>query len=73
MALTFETKPVATIKATDSVTGTATRTINGVTTASTTPQNAATQINKLLGVAGKGVIANENMTRVITEEAVDNV
>lgn len=69
MAYVFNTKPVATIKAkvtgsTDSVS------IPGVTTANTTPANAAAQINKILDLAGKAVTA-AGMTRTQTEEAVD--
>ncbi len=71
MSLIFQTKPVATIKgrATNS---TDTVTINGVTTASTTPANAAAQINKILGIAGKSIAGDEYMTRVQTEEVVDD-
>lgn len=71
MALVFDTKPVASIKAKDA-TSTNMYTIPGVTTASTTPANAATQINKLLAVGGKAIVADSNMKRVITEEAIDN-
>lgn len=71
MALVFQQKPVATIK------GKATNsqdvyTINGVTTASTTLANAAAQINKILGCVGRSIAADENMTRALTEGAVDN-
>lgn len=71
MSLVFQQKPVATIKgkATNSQD---TYTINGVTTASTTPANAAAQINKILGCVGKSIAGDENMTRVSTEEVVDN-
>lgn len=71
MALIFQNKPVATIKA-KSATGQTMYTINGVTQASTTPANAAVQINKILDIAGFAVAADENMTRTITEEVVDN-
>lgn len=70
MSLTFETKPVATITA-KSATSADTFTLKGCTTASTTPDNAAAQINKLFGIVGKSVAA-AGMTRSITEEALDN-
>ena len=47
--------------------------INGCTTASTTPENAATQINKLLDIGGKAIVVNEKMYRDSKEEAVNNV
>lgn len=71
MALIFQNKPVATIKA-KSATGQTMYTINGVTQASTTPANAAVQINKILDIAGFAVAADEYMTRTITEEVVDD-
>lgn len=66
----FQTKPVATIKA-KTVGSTETTTINGVTTGNTTPENAASQINKVLNIVGKE-IGTSGMIRVQTEEAVDN-
>lgn len=71
MSLVFQQKPVATIKG-KSTTSTETFTINGVTTATTTPANAAAQINKILDVAGKAIAGDEYMTRVSTEEVVDD-
>ena len=70
MASTFNFKPVATLKA-QSATSTDMFTIHGVTTATTTPDNAATQVNKILGIVGKSVITDK-MTRTITEEATDD-
>ena len=70
MASTFNFKPVATLKA-QSATSTDMFTFQGVTTANTTPDNAATQINKILGIVGKSA-TTEKMTRTITEEAVDD-
>lgn len=69
MAYTFNTKPVATIKA-KQVGESADITMPGVTTASTTPDNAATQINKILAVAGREISAN-GMIRTQVEEAVE--
>lgn len=70
MALAFNNKPVATIKA-KAADGTEIITISGVTTAATTPENAATQINKILDIGGRAIVADENMTRIRTEEAVN--
>ena len=70
MALVFNTKPVAVIKA-KQVGDSSAINIPGVTTASTTPANAATQINKILAIAGKEIGAT-GMTRTQVEEAVDN-
>ena len=69
MAFVFNQKPVATIKA-RSTTSTDTFTINGVTTVTTTPLYAATQINKILAIVGKSVGA-EGMTRSIYQEAIE--
>lgn len=45
----------------------------GITTSETlTPEAAATQANKLLGIVGYDIIANTKMTRNITEEAIEN-
>ncbi|MBQ3434103.1 MAG: hypothetical protein IJG24_03550 [Selenomonadaceae bacterium] len=71
MAYTFDTKPVATIKA--KITGTADSvTFQGTNPAETNPETAAAQINKILNrVKGKTVTA-DGMTRTRTEEAIDN-
>lgn len=71
MALAFENLVSATIKAKDA-TSTDMFTIPGVTVGSTTPANAAEQINKLLAIGNKAVVADVNMKRVITQEAIDN-
>ena len=71
MSFAFAFKPVATLKA-KSATSTDMLTFHGVTTATTTPVNAATQVNKILEIMGKAVVADENMTRTITEESVDD-
>lgn len=70
MSFTFKEKPVATIKANEAGTTNQIQ-IGGVTTGTTTADNAAEQINKIFGVVGKSVSA-DGMTRVRTEEAVDN-
>lgn len=71
MALSFNTKPVATLKAKLS-NSTSLISIPGVTTANTTPANAAAQVNKLLGIGGKAIVADTNMKRLPVEEVVDN-
>ena len=44
----------------------------GITTAdSLTPNNAAVQLNKILGIGGKSIVADSNMKRTLTEEAKD--
>lgn len=70
MSLVFDTKPVAVIKG-KSADSTTNYTVPGVTTASTTPANAATQINKIFGIVGKAIAADENMTRTTVEEAIE--
>lgn len=71
MALNFQSISVATIKgrATNS---TDTYTVKGVTSGATTVANAATQINKILDIGGLSIAADENMTRTIEQEAVDD-
>lgn len=71
MASSFNFKPVATLKAQSATDSKDTFTFHGVTTASTTPDNAATQINKILSIIGKSA-TTEKMTRTITEEATDD-
>ena len=71
MAYTFNTTPVATIRA--KITGTTDSvTVQGTNPAETNPENAATQINKILNrVKGKTVTA-DGMTQHFTKEAVNN-
>ena len=71
MAFTFAQKPVATIKAKSYNAANINYTINGVTTDVTTSDAAAEQINKLYTIGGFSVIP-DGMTRIKTEEAVDN-
>ena len=71
MAWTFDTKQSAVIHA-QLANSTSMYSVYGCTTASTTPENAATQINKLLDVGGKAIVVNSKMYRSSTEEAVDN-
>ena len=66
MALTFNTKPVATIKA-RSTEGNFIS-IAGCTTGNITPAQAAVQINKILDAVGLEIVA-DGMQKFITEEA----
>lgn len=70
MALTFNIKPVATIKA-RSTEGSYIST-PGVTTANITPAQAAMQINKILQIGGKAIVADSHMVRSQFEEAIDD-
>ncbi|MBR0290175.1 MAG: hypothetical protein IJQ82_14455 [Selenomonadaceae bacterium] len=70
MALEFTNTNVATIKA-KSTEGAFIST-PGVTTDTITPAQAATQINKILAIGGKAIVADINMTRTRGEEVVDN-
>ena len=45
--------------------------IGGVTRDTVTPENAVTQINKIVGICGLSV-ASAGMVRISTEEVVDN-
>lgn len=71
MALQFQSTPVATIKG-KAVNSDTKYTIPGVTAGTTTVANAATQINKILGIGGHAIAADEYMTRDIHQEAVDD-
>ena len=71
MAYTFEEKPVATIKAKIAGSTTEEISVGGVTTGTTTVDNAVAQINKILDIAGKSVQAG-GMIRVRIEEATEN-
>lgn len=71
MALMFNTKPVATIKA--KKTGSSDFiSMGGCTTGSISPEVAAAQMNKILTVVGQSVVADLNMSRTQTEEVVDD-
>lgn len=67
----FNFRPVASLKATR-VGESALLTINGITTASITPENAAIQSNKLLALVGWQIVANSYMTRTQVEEAIND-
>lgn len=70
MALSFNIKASATLKGKS--TGGDNITLPGVTTANITPAQAATQANKFLAIGGKNIVADKTMTRVQTEEVIDD-
>ena len=70
MAYTFNEKPVATIKA--KITGTDDSVSVPGTNPTATPDNAKTQIDKVLAVVGNKTVTVEGMTRTRTAEVVDN-
>ena len=72
MAWTFNTKQSAAVHA-QLANSTSMLIVYGCTTASTTPDNAATQINKLLDIGGKAIVVNEKMYRDSKEEATEDV
>lgn len=70
MSLSFNTKPTATVKAKSTEGGFIS--MPGCTNGPTTPANAAAQMNKILDIGGKAVIADKSMTRTQTEEVVED-
>ena len=70
MALVFNSKATATIKGLNS--DGSKFSVPGCTTASITPAQAATQINKIFDIVGKTAVGDSNMSRCITEEVVDD-
>lgn len=74
MAFTFQSKPVATLKAKMPSTNAIVQ-FQGVNPDETSPANAAAQINKLLTCTGNStiqVVADANMTLTQTKEAVES-
>ena len=68
--MVFTEKATAKIQA--QITGTTnTMTIAGTNATETDPENAATQINKLLDVVGKSVTTS-GMVKIVEQEAVTN-
>lgn len=70
MSFVFQQKPVATIKAM-SATSTDMFTIPGVAATVTSADNAASQINKILAIGNKEIVADEYMSLTQTKEAVE--
>ena len=70
MSLIFNPKPTATIKA-KSVEG-GFISMAGCTTDAITPAGAAAQMNKILAIGNKAVLADKSMTRTQSEEVVDD-
>lgn len=70
MAHTFNEKPAATIKA--RVTGTEDFISVPGTNPTSTPDDAKTQIDKILALVGDKTVDIDGMTRTRTAEAIDN-
>lgn len=71
MAYTFDTKPVATIRA--KITGSQDSvTVQGTNPAETNPETAAAQINKILQRVKGQTVTAAGMTRTRSEEAINN-
>lgn len=70
MALTFNSTPVATIRARK--TDASFISIAGCTNGNITPAQAAVQINKILSIGGQAIVADSHMTRSQFEEVVDD-
>jgi len=68
--MVFYSRPVATIKA--KITGTTDSVSVQGTNPDTTPENAKTQIDRVLALVGTKTVALDGMTQHITKEAVDN-
>lgn len=66
--MVFEEKETAKIQAQLSG-STSTITIEGVTSGATTPENAKSQIDKILTIVGKSIVTTK-MKQIITKEAV---
>lgn len=64
--MTFSQKPTAIIWAKDS--NGEFHSVNGITTATTTDDNAVAQLNKIFAIIGVTIVA-DGMQRIITEEA----
>ena len=71
MALMFRTKSVATAKLHDATQTTKYHSIPGVANDGASPAVYETQLNKLLAIAGKAVVADEFMSVTQVREAVD--
>ena len=68
--MTFTQTPVATIKA--KITGTTDSVSVQGTNPTSTPENAKTQIDKILALVGTKTVSTAGMTRTRFEEALDN-
>ena len=70
MAMVFQSLTTATIRA-KSATSTDMFSFAGVTADTTTADNAANQINKILAIGDKAIVADEYMYRTLKQEVVD--
>ena len=71
MAYSFTTTPTATVKA-KSATSIDIYTIKGINSSLTSVDDTTSEINKILDIFGKQVVADENTTMTITKESEDN-
>lgn len=71
MAYTFQSTPTATVKG-KSADGKEDYTLKGINSSLSSATNTADEINKLLAVYGKTIVADENMKMTITKEAEDD-
>lgn len=71
MAWVLQTPQTATIRARINGTTDA-MSVAGVTSGTTTVDNAITQLNKLVTISGKELVADATMTRTIKQEAINN-
>ena len=71
MALAFESKKVATLKARN-VEDTAYISLAGYNPDETSPENAAVQANKILGLGGKAITADDKMILTVAKGVVTN-
>lgn len=70
MALVFQNKKTGTLRA-KTTTGTFFN-APGVNPNETSPENFATQVNKILTIGGKAIVADTDMTLEIKKGVVDN-
>ena len=69
MALAFENKNTATVRAKSASGGFIS--MQGVNPDETSPDNLAAQVNKVLDIGGKAIVADENMTLERKKGVVD--
>lgn len=69
MAWSFNTKPTATLKGKSSDGDNIT--LPGITTGNISPAHAVEQSNIILDIFGKNLVVDNNLSRVQTEEAVE--
>lgn len=71
MAYSFQTTPTATVKG-KAPNSEDTYSLKGINSSLSSATDAATEINKLLAVYGKSIVANDAMTMTITKDAEED-